>query len=1068
MPSYPFEIVAMLSELENGTFLAEALFFPELCRFEATAGKALDNLRNSLTDLLDTLPTVALHRLRAPSEVEVRDVSVVIPPPRRDPCWSEPVTLTFFAVAWQQRGRHHAFVPGLTVEAIGDSPDQLAEALTQTILQELQRQGCGTVQSLLRMQRVVGLAVQRSEVDLEITSLRRKANEQSPAGPNPALLKDLAVHLNPLSLSPTFEMDGPLRRLASMLTGSQSRSVLLVGPSGLGKTALTRELVRQRHRLHLGTVGFWETTGSRLLVGQDGFGDWQERCRQVVAQASSGRAVLLLGNLFELAEVARHASTPQGMAGFFRPYIERGDLHCIVECTPQQRDLLERDHPHLLTAFSVMSLDPPKPETCRSILRQAVPGRVTDDGIRAAESLHRRYARYSAYPGRPLHFLQELISQTPGTEPLGAPEVAAAFAAETGLPRFIVDDSQSLDLKAVHQDFRRQILGQDQAVRQVVDLLAGVKACLSPHGRPIASLLLIGPTGVGKTEMARALAGYLFRDSKRMVRFDMSEFADPLSVERLIGGQGAGQGLLTARVREQPFGVVLFDELEKADPAFFDLLLQILGEGRLTDEAGRVADFTNAVIVMTSNLGAAAFSKGPLGFRDTSENVAEQARQDFTSAVKAAFRPELFNRIDRLIPFAPLSRETATAVARRELDRLRTRDGLTTDKLTLEVEGEVADYLANLAYDRRYGARPLKRAIERLVLEPLASIAGQAADRKTEVKIHLLDGKLRQMVTSHLAGDAETSEQAMADQAMMLRRQAQRLGDGQACQHLRNQVQRLQRLRQRKERGQHLAPELLEQLLQLPSKEKQAAIVQAVLQQCQTLETKVVLALKDLASTELEQELAEQERMLATLMLDLYAARFDNPEQATLVVYCEPGLDPRSLLRAYHSLWQSYRFTAECFKLSLQTPPSAKPMDETTLFLNIGDPGSERTLCCQMLPFQECFSPGCLGVAFQLAGSRVLPLMAGEAGIHAFGSSMPRHLEVEVLAGPLSIHTPPSDLHLRKRLTGSKRRTYNAPQGHVEDHRLDLRRPWNGKGLEEIIADLVSAELTRAAREACL
>src|SRR5207342_2926265 len=194
------------------------------------------------------------------------------------------------------------------------------------------------------------------------------------------------------------------------------------------------------------------------------------------------------------------------------------------------------------------------------------------------------------------------------------------------------------------------------AVDLVTDLLATVKAALNRPRRPIASLLFVGPTGVGKTEMAKALAGYFFGDTRgdRLVRFDMSEYASAAAVGRLVGTTWEAEGLLTAKVREQPFCVVLLDEFEKAHPAFFDLLLQVLGEGRLTDSAGRLADFSNAIVVMTSNLGAGSFGSGPFGLSRADSSGREHARVHFTHAVQSFLRPELFNRIDRIVPFLPL------------------------------------------------------------------------------------------------------------------------------------------------------------------------------------------------------------------------------------------------------------------------------------------------------------------------------------------------------------------------------------------------------------------------------
>ena len=337
------------------------------------------------------------------------------------------------------------------------------------------------------------------------------------------------------------------------------------------------------------------------------------------------------------------------------------------------------------------------------------------------DRLHRRYATYSVYPGRPLRFLTNLIHDHPaGDEAPTAPRRSPGPSRETGLPRVLLDDATPLDLDAARRWFAARVIGQDEAVDLVVDLLATVKAGLARPGKPIASLMFIGPTGVGKTEFAKALAAFLFGDGRRLARFDMSEYADPISVLRLIGGAtGRGEGLLTARVREQPFSVLLLDEFEKADPSFFDLLLQVLGEGRLTDVAGRLADFRNAVVIMTSNLGAKGYRRGRSGFaRGTRDR--DQARAHFIREVQAMVRPELFNRIDRIVPFASLDEATARGIVDRQIGLIARRDGFRSGLVRMSIAPEVPAALARRGHDPTYGARPLKRAIERELLAPLA------------------------------------------------------------------------------------------------------------------------------------------------------------------------------------------------------------------------------------------------------------------------------------------------------------------------------------------------------------
>jgi len=250
----------------------------------------------------------------------------------------------------------------------------------------------------------------------------------------------------------------------------------------------------------------------------------------------------------------------------------------------------------------------------------------------------------------------------------------------------------------------------------MADLVAIIKGGLSDLSRPLGGFLFVGPTGVGKTEAAKALAQYLFASEARLLRFDMSEYVGPDAIHRFLGTR-AEEGKLVEAIRKQPFSVVLLDEIEKADSAIFDVLLQVLGEARLTDEAGRTADFKNAVVILTSNLGVESFSAG-VGI--DREPTAEEYHAHFVKEAERFFRPELFNRLDHVISFHPLEAEAISRITTRELDKLRRREGIRSRGVSLELGPEVHAWLASRGVDPRYGARPLKRVIDRSLAMPLA------------------------------------------------------------------------------------------------------------------------------------------------------------------------------------------------------------------------------------------------------------------------------------------------------------------------------------------------------------
>ncbi len=360
----------------------------------------------------------------------------------------------------------------------------------------------------------------------------------------------------------------------------------------------------------------------------------------------------------------------------------------------------------------------------------------------------------------------------------------AAFSRETGLPAFMLDPDVPLDLPEARQWFAKRIIGQEQAVDLVTDLLATVKAALTRPRRPIASLLFIGPTGVGKTELAKALAEYFFGDRNRLTRFDMSEFASPMAAERLAGGAFGAEGLLTAKVREQPFSVILFDEFEKAHWGFFDLLLQVLGEGRLTDAAGRLGDFSNAIVVMTSNLGAEAFARGTFGLGKGSGYP--DPERHFTDEVRGFLRPELFNRIDRIVPFLPLDAAMIARIAERELMIIRQRDGFRLRGLSLDLTRASMQYLIQTGYDVRYGARPLKRALERQLLAPLSqALNAYDADLQLRAIADMKDGRLDVTVRAQVDAAGAAAQVTNADSALAT--------FAKSCSAFRRMIQKLER-----------------------------------------------------------------------------------------------------------------------------------------------------------------------------------------------------------------------------------------------------------------------------------
>jgi ATP-dependent Clp protease ATP-binding subunit ClpC len=307
-----------------------------------------------------------------------------------------------------------------------------------------------------------------------------------------------------------------------------------------------------------------------------------------------------------------------------------------------------------------------------------------------------------------------------------ADDIAAIVSSWTGIPVQRMLAAEADKLLGMEEGLHRRVIGQDRAVVAVAEAVRRARAGLKDPSRPIGSFIFLGPTGVGKTELARALAEFLFDDEGALIRLDMSEYMEKFSASRLVGSPPGYVGFdeggqLTEAVRRRPYAVVLFDEIEKAHPDVFNMLLQILDDGRLTDGKGRTVDFKNAVVIMTSNVGSGMIRQQALGFSPDSSKAAshEDFEKRLLDELRKTFRPEFLNRVDEVIVFDPLDREQLEQIVDLLLER--TRRLVEGQGMRLEVTAAAKARIVDEGYDAQYGARPLRRAIRRLLENPLSS-----------------------------------------------------------------------------------------------------------------------------------------------------------------------------------------------------------------------------------------------------------------------------------------------------------------------------------------------------------
>ncbi len=535
--------------------------------------------------------------------------------------------------------------------------------------------------------------------------------------------------------SRAWEREREVADLAKRI-GHEKANVIIVGEPGSGKSSVLIEAVRQVERqaeesedggdeTGLARYKYWLTSGARLIAGMQYLGEWQARCERVIEELSDLSGVLCLENLLELIRTST-GSISDSLATFFIPYLQRGELHMIAEATPAELDACKRLLPGFVELFQILPLPPFRADQAISVLNRlaAMHSRnlkleILPEVSSLTYRLFKRFQPYQAFPGGSVAFLNELAdrslrSRQPGITPQ---HVIEQFIRQTGLPEIFLRDELPLDYSDVVEAFRGRVIGQDSACEAAASVVTTFKAGLNDPNRPLGVMLFCGPTGVGKTELARTMAGYFFGHGERssakdrLVRLDMSEYSSWGGAQRLLIGADGEPSDLIKRVRQQPFCVVLFDEIEKADADVFDVLLSVFDEGRLTDRYGRVTTFRSSVIIMTSNLGADKLVSA--GFEN--RNAPSYSRE-----AMSFFRPEFYNRIDAIIQFNPLSKEMMRQITAKELNEIAAREGLQRNNLRLVWSAELIEHLLSIGFDQRYGARPLQRTIESSVVAPLA------------------------------------------------------------------------------------------------------------------------------------------------------------------------------------------------------------------------------------------------------------------------------------------------------------------------------------------------------------
>lgn len=519
-------------------------------------------------------------------------------------------------------------------------------------------------------------------------------------------------------------LNDALNQLEAGLVADRPQPSLVVGERGVGKTAILRKLAQ---RLHGRGWTVFVCGHADLIAGQIYVGQLEDRLKAIIEQLRGQRRVVwFVPSFHAMAYAGRHLHNPISTLDIILPLVEHGDLRIVGETTPAALNKVLQQQPRVATAFASLRVEPLTPQATLDLAKQWLARSAECEGeelLAQAWDLAQQYLGDRAAPGNLLGLLEMTLHRLQATSDCAKPtlrldDVLVTLAGQTGLPLEILDHRRGLDVEGLRGLLSQRVIGQEEAVDCLVDRIVMMKAGLTETTRPIGVFLFAGPTGTGKTEIAKTLAEWLFGDAKALTRLDMSELQTPESLGRLIGQADGDRGdSLADQIRKRPFSVVLLDEFEKAHPKVWDTFLQVFDDARITDARGQIADFQHAVIILTSNLGAEIPTGAPMGFGSRAHGFNPRGVQ---AAIDSAFRREFINRLDRVVIFRPLSRETMRKILQKELVSAFQRRGLRNRAWAVEWDEAAIDFLLEKGFTRDLGARPLKRAIEQYLLSPLA------------------------------------------------------------------------------------------------------------------------------------------------------------------------------------------------------------------------------------------------------------------------------------------------------------------------------------------------------------
>lgn len=585
----------------------------------------------------------------------------------------------------------------------------------------------------------------------------RRAEQAMSAAPTPkGILDSHGVNLNKEAqngkIDAVIGRDAEMARLSEIVSRRTKNNPVLVGESGVGKTAIAEGIALMietgKAPLPLKGKTIIRLEVSSLLQGTGFRGQLEEKMQQLIKEMANAQdTILFIDELHLLVGAGTGSRENKGMdiSNILKPALARGEFQVIGATTTDEFRIIEKD-PALARRFQKVTVKEPALEDnhlilkgIRKVYEDYHHVTYTEEALKAATSLSKRYIQGRFLPDKAIDLMDEAgakLSQSRQNEgdvlTVDASYIADLVEKKTGIPVKQLEGNETKRLASLHTTLQQQVVGQEEATERVAQAIRRNRMGFRKNDRPIGNFLFVGPTGVGKTELAKTLSQELFGSRENYIRLDMSEYMEKHSVSRLIGSPPGyvghdEPGQLTEAVRQQPYSLILIDEVEKAHPEVFNLFLQIMEDGRLTDSKGHVISFKDTLIIMTSNASVSVSKEVTIGFGSKTEE-----EPDITEALKETFRPELLNRFDSIIPFNALSVNHLKTIANIMLKS--TFETMAEHGVTLTISDDVIDALVTKGNVPDMGARPLRRIIEQDIENTLSEFF---MDNPSADSIHL-------------------------------------------------------------------------------------------------------------------------------------------------------------------------------------------------------------------------------------------------------------------------------------------------------------------------------------------